>query len=430
MKKIILALFVVLALSSGLEANTKKQNEQSRYKSLAKLTKVIGTVEKYYVDDLTLDKIVSKSLRGLMEELDAHSSYMNKSEFKAMNALTRGEFGGLGITVGMKDGVLTVIAPIYGSPAQKAGIKAGDIILKINSKSTLNMSLGGAVSLMRGKVNTKIKLVLVRRGMEKPIVKTITRKIVKIQSVYTKTIDSGKILYVKITSFDQKVVRGLKKALKSHKNIQGIVIDLRNNPGGLLNQAIGTVDLFVKHGVIVSQRGRIKQNNKKFYAHYMGTLSSKPMVVLVNGGSASASEIVSGALQDHKRAIIVGTKTFGKGSVQVILPINDAKTEAIRLTIARYYLPSGRTIQAKGITPDVLSYAGSAVKAQDNEFLLKESELKKHLTVKLDKFDKKVHKKTLNHIKKSSIITQAQLLDDNQLNTGVNILKSLIRVSK
>ncbi len=431
MKKILLALFVVLALSSSLEANSKaKQSEQSRYKSLAKLTKVIGTVEKYYVDDLTLDKIVSKSLKGLMEELDAHSSYMDKSEFKAMNVLTRGEFGGLGITVGMKDGVLTVISPIYGTPAQKADVKAGDIILKINSKSTLNMSLGDAVSLMRGKVNTSIKLVLIRKDMQKPIVKIIKRKIIKIKSVYAKTIDNQKILYIRITSFDQKVVRGLKKALKSHRNIQGIVLDLRNNPGGLLNQAIGTVDLFVKHGVIVSQKGRIKQNNKKFYAHYMGTLSSKPMVVLVNGGSASASEIVSGALQDHKRAVIVGTRTFGKGSVQVILPINDAKTEAIRLTIARYYLPSGRTIQAKGIIPDVLSYAGLAVKARDSEFLLRESELKKHLTVKLDKFDKKTHGRKHKHIKKSSTITQAQLLDDNQLNTGVNILKSLIRVSK
>ncbi len=410
-----------LLLSSTLFAEGKHDNE-TRLEALSKFTKVLGTVEKYYVDDLTMDKIVNKAIAGLLSNLDAHSSFLDKKAFKEMQIQTSGEFGGLGITVGMRNGVLTVISPIDDTPAYKAGIKAGDIILKINDKSTLNMTIDEAVSLMRGKPKTKIVLTVVRKGQNKPLKITIIRDIIKIQSVYAKEIEGSDILYIRVTSFDKKVVKGIKKALKDYPHKKGIILDLRNNPGGLLAQAVGTVDLFVDKGVIVSQKGRVKSENMVYNATSEGTVKNIPMVVLVNGGSASASEIVSGSLQDHKRAIIVGEKTFGKGSVQVILPID--KTEAIRLTIARYYLPSGRTIQSVGVTPDVIVYPGKVPMKKD-EFMIKERELKKHLKSELEKVDGKKSVKKEKVDKKLKLITKKQIDDDLQLKSAMDIIKVL-----
>ncbi|MFA6789080.1 MAG: S41 family peptidase, partial [Arcobacteraceae bacterium] len=378
--------------ASGNEFETKSnvaqgnpdEDAQTRFDSLSKLTKVIGTVEKYYVDDLKLEEIVDKTLKGLMQELDAHSTYMDKKYFKEMQIQTDGEFGGLGITVGIRDAALTVISPIEGTPADKAGVKSGDIILKIDDKSTLNTTLDEAVGLMRGKPKTTITLTLVRKGENKPLVISIVRDIIKIQSVYSKKIGDD-ILYLRITSFDKKVNEDLKKAIQSHKTFKGMILDLRNNPGGLLTQAIDVTDFFVSDGVIVSQKGRDVASEEKFMAKSITTLTKAPLVVLVNGGSASASEIVAGSLQDHKRAIVVGEKTFGKGSVQVVLPINQDKTEGIKLTIAKYYLPSGRTIQATGIEPDIIAYAGESVMEPDMDFKIKEADLKKHLEGELEK---------------------------------------------
>ncbi|WP_417326877.1 S41 family peptidase [Halarcobacter sp.] len=426
MNRFILISSIVLLLSQSIFANeqTEEENNQSRFESLSKLTQVIGTVEKYYVDDIKLQEIVDKALKGLMQELDAHSTYLDKKSSKEMSIQTQGEFGGLGITVGMRDGALTVISPIDDTPAYKAGVKAGDIILKIDDNSTLNMTLDEAVSLMRGKAKTPIVLTVVREGENKPIKIDIIRDIIKIQSVFSKTIENEDLLYVRVSSFDRKVTTNLKKAIKNNPKTKGIILDLRNNPGGLLTQAIGVVDLFVDEGVIVSQKGRNSAEEEKFNATIAETMTDVPVVVLVNGGSASASEIVSGALQDHKRAVVIGEETFGKGSVQAILPITQDRSENIKITIAKYYLPSGRTIQAKGITPDVISHEGEVVSEKNAEFKLKEADLKKHLEVELNKENGVKKDKEEKENKKT--LTEEDISKDNQLNTAIGILKSLI----
>ncbi|AHJ13263.1 MULTISPECIES: S41 family peptidase [Sulfurospirillum] len=417
--------------SSTLFAADNAEGEKSRLASLAKFTRVLATIEKYYVDDIKIDDIVKKSIEGLLTNLDAHSSYLDEKHFKDLKIQTDGEFGGLGITVGQRDGALTVIAPMEGTPADKAGVKAGDIILKINKQSTLNMTIDEAVNIMRGKPNTSIELTLVREGENKPLTISIVRDIIKIESVYSKIIENENILYVRVVNFDKNIVGDVQEAINKHKNVKGIVLDLRNNPGGLLNQAVGLVDIFVDEGIIVSQKGRVESENAEYKATKSGTNTKLPLVVLVNGGSASASEIVSGALQDHKRAIIIGEKTFGKGSVQAVLPVVD--NEAIRLTIARYYLPSGRTIQAEGVTPDITVYPGD-VPTKANEQTLKEKDLKKHLEGELKKVDEnktevketKPKAKTKEAMKADKeIVSQENLFKDLQLKSAVDAIKIL-----
>jgi len=419
--------FTIALLSSTLFAKESTQDleiksETSRLEALAKFTKVISIVEQYNVDDVTIEELMDKALQGMMSNLDAHSNYLTQKEYKNLKVQTNGEFGGLGITVGVRDGALTVIAPIEGTPADKAGLQASDIILKINNESTLNMSIDDAVSIMRGKVGDPIDLTIVREGEAKPLSIHIVRGIISIQSVYTKTIGED-ILYVRVTSFDKKVVDDVKKEIiKRDGKTKGIVLDLRNNPGGLLDQAVGLVDLFVDNGDIVSQKGKRKSDEQVYSASSMNTITDVPLVVLVNGGSASASEIVSGALQDHKRAVVLGTKTFGKGSVQVVLPIT--QKEAIKLTIARYYLPSGRTIQAVGVVPDIEVFPG-VVNTTKNEFSLKEADLKKHLKEELKKVDEKEQIKEDKKDKKD-IITPEMLNKDIQLKEATDIIKALV----
>jgi carboxyl-terminal processing protease len=424
---------LTLTYSSVLLADTPPADtptvEASRLQALAKFTKVLGIVEKFYVDEESIETLMNKSIEGMMEKLDAHSNYLNQKDFKDLQVQTKGEFGGLGITVGIKDGALTVISPIEGTPADKAGLQAGDIILKINDKPTLDMGIDEAVSLMRGKPKTPIDITIVRKGESKPFVVHIVRDIIKIDSVYTKTIGDD-FIYLRVTSFDQKVVDGISKAIKQHDaEAKGYILDLRNNPGGLLDQAVGLVDLFVDDGVVVSQKGRDPRENTEYKAHASATLTDKPLVVLVNEGSASASEIVSGALQDHKRGVLVGKKTFGKGSVQIILPISD--TEAIKLTVARYYLPSGRTIQAVGVTPDIIVDRGTVPKAEDNGFAIKEADLKMHLKSELQKIDGNVtaadNNVTLSddNATNKNVITQKQINNDIQLKEAIDILKAL-----
>ncbi|WP_407920019.1 MULTISPECIES: S41 family peptidase [Campylobacter] len=402
------------------KADDNKKLEQ-RLQALDKLTKTLAIVEQYYVDDENISDLVDKSLSGLLSNLDAHSSFLNEKDFNDMKIQTNGEFGGLGITVGMKDGALTVVSPMEGTPADKAGIKSGDIILKINNEATLGMNLNDAVEKMRGKPKTEITLTIFRKGSTKPFDVTLMRDIIKVESVYAKLIQKENILYLRVTNFDKNVVDSASKELKKYPNVKGIILDLRNNPGGLLSQAIGLVNLFVDKGVIVSQKGRIASENQEYKAEAKNKISNAPLVVLVNGGSASASEIVSGALQDLKRAVIVGENTFGKGSVQQIIPIN--KTEALRLTIARYYLPSGRTIQAIGVKPDIEVFPGK-VSTQEEGFNLKESELKQHLENELQKTnDKKEEKKEIKNDK--NIITLKQIYEDAQLKSAIDAVKIL-----
>jgi carboxyl-terminal processing protease len=416
---------LALLFSTNLLAFSEEKNqskESSRLESLAKFTKVISIVEQYNVDNVNIEELIDKALAGMMNNLDAHSSYLSQKDYKNLKVQTNGEFGGLGITVGVRDGALTVIAPIEGTPADKAGIKAGDIILKIDKKSTLNITIDEAVSIMRGKVGTPIELMVVREGENKPLTIKIVRGIITIESVYAKSIGND-IQYIRVTSFDKKVVEEVAKAIKKRKSsTKGIVLDLRNNPGGLLDQAVGLVDIFVNKGDIVSQKGRNKADDEIYSAKSENTLTNVPLVVLVNGGSASASEIVSGSLQDHKRAIVVGQNTFGKGSVQVVLPITEE--EAIKLTIARYYLPSGRTIQALGVKPDIEVFPGD-VTTNKNEFAIKEADLKKHLEEELEKVDGKEKKQEAQKDSKH-IITDEMINKDMQLKVGIDIVKALI----
>lgn len=444
-KKIIAAglistLTVAYFFGSSVEAKESKESTaKEKLQAYIKFTQILNIIEKEYVDDVNTTTLVDKALKGLMTNLDAHSTFMDTKSYKDLTVQTKGEFGGLGISVGMKDGALTVIAPLEGTPAMKAGVKAGDIILKIDDKATIGMNIDEAVKLMRGKPGTDIVLTIVRKKEPKPLKIKITRDIIKIDSVYPKTIEGEDgILYLHVASFDQKVVESVKKAISEHNDTKGIILDLRNNPGGLLDQATGLVDMFVDHGVIVSQKGRSKYENVEYKAHKEDTDTQTPIVTLVNGGSASASEIVSGALQDFNRSVIVGEKTFGKGSVQIVIPVG--KEEALKLTVARYYLPSGRTIQAKGVTPDIKVHLGKIDYAED-PILLKEKDLKKHLETELEKIEKDPKKvkvvennTTSEENNETNVdkkrIDEKMLYNDAQLKSAVDILKALIITQK
>ncbi|GAA7296110.1 S41 family peptidase [Helicobacter pylori] len=396
-----------------------------RVEAFSRFSNVVSEIERKYVDKISISEIMTKAIEGLLSNLDAHSAYLNEKKFKEFQAQTEGEFGGLGITVGMRDGVLTVIAPLEGTPAYKAGVKSGDTILKINNESTLSMSIDDAINLMRGKPKTPIQITVVRKNEPKPLVFNIIRDIIKVPSVYVKKIEKTPYLYVRVNSFDKNVTRSVLDGLKANPKTKGIVLDLRGNPGGLLNQAVGLSNLFIKEGILVSQKGKNKEENLEYKANGRAPYTNLPIAVLVNGGSASASEIVAGALQDHKRAIIIGEKTFGKGSVQVLLPVN--KDEAVKITTARYYLPSGRTIQAKGITPDIVIYPGK-VPENENKFSLKEADLKHHLEQELKKIDDKTpNSKETDKDKKNEEekeVTPKMINDDIQLKTAIDSLKT------
>ncbi|MFY9697777.1 MAG: S41 family peptidase [Rhodoplanes sp.] len=354
------------------------------YRQLNLFGDIFERVRSHYVEKPDDSKLVEAAINGMLNGLDPHSSYMDPKSFRDMQVQTRGEFGGLGIEVTMEDGLVKVVAPIDDTPAAKAGIRANDLITHLDDEAVQGMTLNQAVEKMRGPVNTKIKLRIMRKGADKPIEVAITRDIIRVRSVRSR-IEDNDVGYIRITQFNEQTTDGLKKALSDISSqipadkLRGYVIDLRNNPGGLLDQAISVSDTFLDRGEIVSTRGRDPEETQRFNARAGDLTKGKPVIVLINGGSASASEIVAGALQDHKRAALVGTRTFGKGSVQTIIPLG-AGNGALRLTTARYYTPAGRSIQAKGIVPDIesLQEVPEEVKARAEQ-MRGESSLRGHL---------------------------------------------------
>ena len=336
--------------------NEEKKDVEDTYRQLNLFGDVFERVRGQYVEDVGDEELVENAIQGMLTALDPHSSYLDADDYKDMQVQTRGEFGGLGIEVTMENGFVKVVSPIDETPAAKAGIKAGDFVTHLDSEAVLGLSLAEAVDKMRGKVGSPIMLTVVREGEDEALEIEIIRDIIKIQSVKSR-IEDDDIGYLRITTFNQNTMPGLEKAVQKLEKeggdkIIGYVLDLRNNPGGLLNQAVAVSDAFLEKGEIVSTRGRNDSDTKRDNATSGDLAKNKPLVVLINGGSASASEIVAGALQDHRRAIVLGTESFGKGSVQTIIPLPGHG--AMRLTTARYYTPSGRSIQAEGIEPDII----------------------------------------------------------------------------
>jgi len=323
------------------------------YKKIDLFGEVLEKINKEYVDEVDQSKGIDSAINGLLQSLDPYSAYMTPESFEGMQTETSGEFGGLGIEVGMEAGVIKVISPIDDSPASKAGLKAGDYIVKINNVQVQGKSLMEAVDLMRGPVGSSLEITVRRRGVKKALIFNITREIIEVQSVKSELIDNN-IGYIRLTSFNENSSEQIKEKinnLNKNKNLKGYILDLRNNPGGLLSQAIKITDFFLENGEIVSTKSRKVSENKKWFAKKGDLTNSKILIVLINYGSASASEIVAGALKDHKRAIILGENSYGKGSVQSIIPLKNRG--AIRLTIAKYYLPSGKSISEVGVTPDI-----------------------------------------------------------------------------
>jgi carboxyl-terminal processing protease len=327
------------------------------YRQLNLFGDVFERVRSDYVEKPDDGKLVESAINGMLQGLDPHSSYMDPKSFKDMQIQTRGEFGGLGIEVTMEEGLVKVVAPIDETPAHKAGVMAGDIITHLDDEPVQGLTLNQAVEKMRGPVNTKIRLKIMRKGQDKPTEVTIVRDIIRVRSVRSR-VESDDVAYIRLTQFNEQTTEGLKKAIADmaaqigSEKLRGYVLDLRNNPGGLLDQAISVSDSFLEKGEIVSTRGRNAEETQRFNARAGDLTRGKAVIVLINGGSASASEIVAGALQDHKRATVLGTRSFGKGSVQTIIPLGSGNG-ALRLTTARYYTPAGTSIQAKGIKPDI-----------------------------------------------------------------------------
>ena len=371
----IYSICLVLILITQVQANPSDK----LYQKLDLFSDVLDTLKKEYVDDVKQDEVIDSAINGMLQSLDPYSSYMSPEAFQNMSRDTKGEFGGLGIEITMESGLVKIITPIEGTPADKAGVQAGDYIDKIEDKQVKGMTLLDAVKLMRGKVGTSLEITVRRPEVEGEIKFNITRAIIKIREVSAEV--KNNIGYIRLRAFNEQSHNQLIKQLKkiSNKKIDGYILDLRNNPGGLLSQAIKITETFLDGGEIVSTRGRDKNDIRIFNAKKGDKINNKPLIVLINQGSASASEIVSGALKDHKRAILLGEKSFGKGSVQSIIPLKNRG--GLRLTTAKYYLPSGESIHEKGVEPDI--------------------------TVKRDKNDFKINTKT-----------------DNQLNYALNLLKA------
>ncbi|XOF32387.1 MAG: S41 family peptidase [Candidatus Electrothrix sp. YB6] len=413
------------------EQDKEAPQEERTYQYLETFANVLDLLQKHYVDEIDNGDVLVAAINGMLHSLDPHSSYMSPKEFRELQEDTRGNFSGVGIEVTVRDGLLTVVSPIVGTPAFRQGVKAGDQILRINGKSTEDMSLTDAVKLLRGNRGEKVTISVRRKGLNKLLDIELVRDIIPHHSVIALKIEPG-FHYIQITNFQATTTRDFKKALHSadrEERIQGLILDLRNNPGGLLDQAVKVADVLLDKGVIVSTRGRDQEDDMLFKAHRNTKKYSFPLVILVNGGSASASEIVAGALQDHDRAVILGTRTFGKGSVQTVVPLPDGA--GVRLTTARYYTPSGRSIQATGIVPDMIIPFDEQTAAEENG-KLREENLPGHLENSNRKFrkQKKAGKKKVEQDEETPDRITERLTGDNQLQAALFIVKKLGRNMK
>ncbi|MFQ5559013.1 MAG: S41 family peptidase [Nitrospinota bacterium] len=404
------------------------------YDSLKDFAEVLSKVEKNYVEKVDSDKLITGAINGMLKTLDPHSSYMTKDMYKEMKVETEGEFGGLGIEITIKDEVLTIVSPIEGTPAYEAGLKPWDRIIKINQDLTRDLSLMGAVKKMRGKPGTDVDLTILREGKQEPFVVTLTRSVIKIKSVTSRVIEKS-IGYIKVRRFSKSTAKELEEEIQKieKKDTKSLILDLRNNPGGLLRQAVEVSEMFLpKKSLIVYTRGRLKEQDLRYVSKRTGIYIKKPVVVLVNAGSASASEIVAGALQDLDRAVILGTPTFGKGSVQTIIPISDGA--GLRLTTALYYTPNDRQIQGVGIEPDIIveprveKKPKEAKKEKEKKKAphmtrLREKDLKNHLKGEEEKEEKP--KSQDNSVKKEDKEEVQFYKNDTQLTSAVSLLTGI-----
>ncbi|MFH1627306.1 MAG: S41 family peptidase [Pseudomonadota bacterium] len=407
-----------------VEADTKEV-----YKNIEIFTEVLRQVEKNYVEPQDSQKLIYGAIKGMVQSLDPHSSFMTKEEYNELMTETKGSFSGIGIEITIRDKIITVVSPIEGTPAYNAGIKAGDKIIMVEGQSTQDMNLIEAVKKIRGPEGSKVNLTIAREGMEKPLEFSITRGVIPLKSVRHYSLSPG-IGYVRVSNFQSNTAEDLSYALENLEKdgtLKGLIIDLRNNPGGLLSQAIEVSELFLDSGIIVSTKGRENAHNIKASAHKNKTERKYPIIVLVNGGSASAAEIVAGALQDNKKAIILGTRTFGKGSVQSILPLSDGS--GLRLTTARYYTPNGKSIQSSGITPDIeipFLAPEKQEKPKPSRFI-REEDLKGHMPLEEGNSEKTPEKDVKNGENEK---VKMLLEKDNQVRQALQLLKSWAVFSK
>ena len=425
---VVAALVVFISISS--QRRCSAEGKGSDYESIELFTDVMAIVKKSYVEEVDTKKLIYGAINGMLASLDPHSSFMPPETYKEMKIDTKGAFGGLGIEITIKDGILTVISPIEDTPAFKAGIKAGDQILKIDDKFTKDLNINDAVKRMRGQKGSTVVLTIIRDGMDKPKDYSLVRDIIQIKSVRSKMLDSG-YGYVRVAQFQEKTDVDLNKALKSLQDenkgtLSGLVLDLRNDPGGLLDQAVRVADHFIEEGLIVYTEGREKDSKMQFSAKKGSKEPNYPIVVLINSGSASASEIVAGALQDHKRAIVMGTQSFGKGSVQTIIPLSD--DSGLRLTTARYFTPKGRSIQAKGITPDIIVERLELPKEAEKKdtMHLREKDLENHFEGEDKNAPKDVKKNDKKEDKKDKSVSskfEDNLKNDYQVMRALDLLK-------
>ena len=425
-RRILLTSLLLAGFAVSLQANELEPGAAAEAASgtlpledLRTFAKVFDQIRQGYVEDVSDAQLLEYAIKGMLSELDPHSAYLDATSFESLQTNTSGEFGGLGIEVGMENGFIKVISPIDDTPASRAGVEAGDYIIKLDEEPVKGMGLNEALERMRGEKGTEIKITISREGEEQPIELTLQRDIIKVASVRSRFIEPG-YGYLRISQFQintgSEVVEQIQE-LKEEEELKGLILDLRNNPGGVLQASVDVVDAFVEEGLIVYTEGRLANEALRYSAHPGDEIDGLPLVVLINAGSASASEIVAGALQDHRRAVIVGTDSFGKGSVQTVLPISD--TSAIKLTTALYYTPNGRSIQAQGIVPDIV-VERAEYKALRNIPFTTEADLSNHLGNGNGGADKGTAERESNYVSQAELVSR-----DNQLYEALNLLKGI-----